>query len=228
MNVYLILREHLRLGVVFCLGVHTVYAQELSLFEETESSKSEQDNRVEQARRRDGDGNIINGPEFTLIGTTRIGEKYVVVIKDRDGKIISISVFKGVETPIPGYQGFEIVGFGSGEATISYPEGLGCVDFDSQGVTCETPRIARLNLANGKPLENSARIILNDENLSGANSPDKEISSNPFEALLERAASSQVEQDRNTFEPVRISLEDVPPGMRVVSTPFGDRLVEEE
>lgn len=228
LSVNLLLREYFLLGVVFYLGIHTVYAQELSLFEETESSRSEQDNRVDQARRRDDDGNIINAPEFTLIGTTRIGEKYLIVMRDRDGEIISINVRKGVVVSIPGHQGFEIVEFGSGDVVINYPEGLDCIEYDRQGVTCKTAHSARLTLANLKPLENSTRTTLNSENVSVANSPDIEISSNPFEALLERAASSQAEEGRNTFEPVRINPKDVPPGMRVVSTPFGDRLVEEE
>ena len=37
-----------------------------------------------------------------------------------------------------------------------------------------------------------------------------------------------LEGDTSAFTPRRINPEDVPPGMRVVSTPFGDRLVEEE
>jgi hypothetical protein len=55
---------------------------------------------------------------------------------------------------------------------------------------------------------------------------------NPFEAL----SAAQVDDDNpaqknggreNRFAPRRISPEDVPSGMRVVSTPFGDRLVEQ-
>ena len=59
--------------------------------------------------------------------------------------------------------------------------------------------------------------------LSAADSPD-----NPFEALLQRAANQNTDVEESTFEPVRINPSDVPPGMRVVSTPFGDRLVEDD
>ena len=51
---------------------------------------------------------------------------------------------------------------------------------------------------------------------------------NPYEAFLERAANTDSRADSGAFEPVRINPEDIPPGMKVVSTPFGDRLVEDD
>ena len=52
---------------------------------------------------------------------------------------------------------------------------------------------------------------------------------NPFEALLERASGQDSDVDTtSSFEPRRIDPLDVPSGMRIVSTPFGDRLVEIE
>ena len=51
---------------------------------------------------------------------------------------------------------------------------------------------------------------------------------NPFEALRSRAQNGAPPPERpDRFQPRRIDPADVPPGMRVVSTPFGDRLVEE-
>jgi len=215
-------------GFVFCFENQTVYAQELSLFEETESSRDNQGGRLAQVNRRDSDGNIITGPEFTLIGTTRIGENFLVVIRDRYDEIISINVPEGIDTSIPGHQGFEIIELGSGNVAVNYPEGLDCIEFRNQGVSCENNYTARLNLANGKPLESSSRATMSEDNISVASQVD-EVPQNPFEALLERAASSsEAESDKTAFEPVRINPEDVPPGMRIVSTPFGDRLVEEE
>ena len=56
--------------------------QELQLFEETEtSSRVEEIPRSSQVR-RDSDGNIISGPEFVLVGTTRIGGDFFVVLED--------------------------------------------------------------------------------------------------------------------------------------------------
>ena len=55
---------------------------------------------------------------------------------------------------------------------------------------------------------------------------------NPFAALRARAvengnAPEPATNSRRSFTPRRIDPADVPPGMRVVSTPFGDRLVPE-
>ena len=60
---------------------------------------------------RDRDGNIITGPQFTLIGTSRIGDNNVLVIKDRMGEIISLNANFGSEswpnTGISRVSGFE-------------------------------------------------------------------------------------------------------------------------
>ena len=53
---------------------------------------------------------------------------------------------------------------------------------------------------------------------------------NPFEALRAQQNNVSVSNrdgGNERFTPRRILPEDVPPGMRVVSTPFGDRLVEQ-
>ncbi len=201
-------------------------SQELRLFEETESSSNDIDNRRSQAVRRDDDGNPITGPEFTLIGTTRIGASSLVVFKDRVGEIISVTMTKGASREIPSYPGFYVVSAGAGKASIKYPAGLPCTEFRTQGVICETADTAVLNLANVDPLpslSNSHNDRLVDIQESGESN-----AVNPFEALLERAANPDSAGDTNAFKPVRINPQDVPPGMRIVSTPFGDRLVEED
>ena len=53
---------------------------------------------------------------------------------------------------------------------------------------------------------------------------------NPFAALREAQAENPADSSTRRgarFSPRRVAPEDVPPGMRVVSTPFGDRLVEQ-
>lgn len=203
--------------------------QNLALFEETESTSINQDGGRAREVRRDNDGNIITGPEFTLVGTTRIGGDFLAVVEDQVGEIISVSVSEGAESPIPGYLGFQVVEVEAGEVVIRYPGNVSCIEFKSQGVSCDASDIGRLELANGEPLLSSARIVtLNGSNSSDASSIDEETSTNPFEALLERASNPEAEADTSAFTPRRINPEDVPPGMRIVSTPFGDRLVEEE
>ncbi len=214
------------LSIILLTGTPIVLAQNLTLFEETEATNVNKDR--ERAVRRNSDGNIVTGPEFILIGTTRIGESFVAVVKDRLGEIISVSVPEGAEVSIPGYPGFMLLDIGSGDVAIRYPGDLSCIEFRNQGVSCAGADIGRLELANADPLEGSASsIMLNNQNSPEASLTDEEPP-NPFEALLERASNPNTESDTSAFTPRRINPEDVPPGMRVVSTPFGDRLVEEE
>ena len=217
------------LGIILLTYTPMVPAQRLTLFEETESTSENQDGSRAREVRRDSDGNIITGPEFTLVGTTRIGGDFLAVIEDQVGEIISVSVSEGAESPIPGYSGFQVVEIGSGKAVIRYPDNISCIEFKSQGVSCDAPNIGRIELANGEPLLSSDRVVaLNSSNSLDATLIDEETSPNPFQALLERASNPEAGADTSAFTPRRINPEDVPPGMRIVSTPFGDRLVEEE
>ena len=133
----------------------------------------------------------------------------------------------GVPAPIPGYVGFQILEARPEEVSVQYPADLSCVPYENQGVSCDSTDQAKLSLTNLTPLESVVRTsALND----GEDTATQENGSgvNPFEALLQQAANPDVEVDNAGFEPVRIAPEDVPPGMRIVSTPFGDRLVEDE
>ena len=62
---------------------------------------------------------------------------------------------------------------------------------------------------------------------------DGEPPQNPFAAALRAAAAEAPEDIANRraeaqrFEVRRINPEDVPPGKRLVRTPFGDRLIDE-
>ena len=213
-------------SIILLWRIPVASAQDLTLFEDTETNNVSEDGGRERRVRRDSEGNIITGPEFTLIGTTRLGDKFIAVVKDRAGEAISISASEGAETTIPGYPGFHVMDIGSGKVAIRYPGNVSCMEYRSSGVSCDAPNIGRLELANAEPLV-SSMIKLSS---SDTTSMDEESSPNPFAALLERASNSatDTDTDASAFEPRRIASEDVPPGMRVVSTPFGDRLVEEE
>ena len=213
-------------SIILLSDIRIALAQDLTLFEETESNSVNEDEGRARAVRRDSDGNIITGPEFTLIGTTRIGGNFLAVVEDRAGEIISVSSPEGMETRVAGHPGFKVLDIGSGNVVIRYPGNVTCTEFRNQGVSCDSPDVARLELANADPLENSYSGLTS--NSSDASSTDEETPPNPFEALLERASNPDIEGDSSAFTPRRINPEDVPPGMRVVSTPFGDRLVEEE
>lgn len=204
-----------------------LFAQELQLFEETEIVQREIKNSTAGETRRDSDGNLITGPEFTLVGTSRIGNNRMVVVEDSLGETISLSLTEGSTKIVPGYPNYRVLEVGSGQASIEYPANTACIEFLEQGVACESQRVAILSLKNASPLESLNREGSGNNSGLVSVSEEGDISVNPFEAILSRAANPDIEiETDNSFTPRRISPEEVPPGMRIVSTPFGDRLVE--
>ena len=126
---------------------------------------------------------------------------------------------------------------GAGQTSIRYPDNVPCVEFLERGVSCSTAaNIAALSLTTGEPLPNNVAGSADRELEALANETADEAAAdepptNPFEALRNRQENNGAlggrAGDNGRFTPRRISPEDVPPGMRVVSTPFGDRLVEQ-
>ena len=210
------------------------YSQQLNLFEEIETNNSPSG----QARTRTAaeDRSRSASPEFTLVGTSRIGSKYSAIIQHRGGDIMVVKGTAGSNTQIPGYAGFSIVDISGDRASIAYPVNVPCVEFLERGVSCNaSTNLVVLSLANGEPLASEqtrsetnqsgeARTsgVLNEEEIG-------ETPVNPFEVLRTRANNTTGSRasGNQQFSPRRIAPEDVPPGMRVVSTPFGDRLVEQ-
>jgi hypothetical protein len=109
-------------------------------------------------------------------------------------------------------------------------------------VSCSTiPNTALLELVNAEalartePISNAVGSSDSKPELAGSGTAG--ATTNPFEALrAARAAGLNPNQNNandngdvsnGRFTPRRIAPEDVPSGMRVVFTPFGDRLVEE-
>ncbi len=218
--------------VLLCIAMPGFsYSQQLNLFEEIEANN----NSSRDARNRATNGSQARAasPEFTLIGTSRIGGKYSVIVQHRGGDTLMVKAGPNSSTQIPGYSGYSMLNVGSGRISIRYPENVPCVEFLDQGVSCDgAVNIAALSLANGEPLrgkEVETSLVASRSNETAAD----ELPTNPFEALLSRENNVPVSnRDGNfgrseRFTPRRIDPEDIPPGMNVVSTPFGDRLVEQ-
>jgi hypothetical protein len=218
--------------VLLCMAMPGFgYSQQLNLFEEIETNSNSSRDARNRAASVSQAG--VASPEFTLIGTSRIGGKYSVIIQHRGGDTLMVKAGPNSSTQIPGYSGYSMLNVGSGRISIRYPENVPCVEFHDQGVSCDgAVNIAALSLANGVPLlgkEVETSLAAGRSNETAAD----ELPTNPFEALLSRENNVPASnRDGNfgrseRFTPRRIDPEDVPPGMNVVSTPFGDRLVEQ-
>ena len=224
--------NHKLLLVLLCIAMPGFgYSQQLNLFEEIETNN----NSSRDARNRTASGSQAGAasPEFTLIGTSRIGSEYSVIIQHRGGDTLMVKTGLNSTTQIPGYSGYSILDVSSGSISIRYPENISCVEFRDQGVSCDgAMNIAALSLANDEPLLGKVvetSLVAGRSNETTAD----ELPTNPFEALLSRENNVPVSNRdgdfdrRERFAPRRIDPEDVPPGMNVISTPFGDRLVEQ-
>ena len=158
-------------------------------------------------------------PVFVLVGTSRIGNTQTALLKHLSGDVIRVPLTDNTD-PIPGHELYSVVNHGTGQVSVRYPSAVPCGDFPDQGVSCDSnTNISSLSLT-------TARAVVMVEAEEEAIEPEAETITNPFEAIRERGRAGDPNQPAQRFQPRRIPPEDVPPGYRVVSTPFGDRLVE--
>lgn len=198
-----------------------VNSSELTLFEDIPNQSSR--NIAAQNRSTDSIGSSM---PFSLVGVSRIGSNYSVILRNEDNQMVPITAISGAGTPIPDNTQFKIEHISSSSVYLSYPDNVMCTSSVNQGVTCnDETNIVRLSLSLKEPIKKKDQPANIQESI-----PDE--NSNPFEELLRRQEQREVEeslsQDRDSrrFRPRRIPAEEIPEGMKVVSTPFGDRLVE--
>lgn len=175
-------------------------------------------------------------PEFTLVGTSQIGDRFSVMLADRQGEKIVVEIEPGTNMQIPEYAGYLIVSTATGKVSVQHPDSAPCIDYPDSGVRCNSAgNIAELTLPNNPPVrssQTSAQAAV-PEVQEQAVEEINEDPANPFAIMRARAqngelnnpAANPVPGSNNRFIPRRIDPSEVPPGSRVVSTPFGDRLV---
>lgn len=216
--------------VPLLLVAGSICAQDLTLFEAVETPANAGGPSAEQAREQ---RNLPNGPAFTLLGTSRIGDTRRASLIDSDGKVVVVELSDEDSTPIPDHSGYSIVSLGSGKVSISMPEDTPCIGSSDKGVLCGSNGLAELSLTTAAPIVVAGGQDNNNGVAEQAAAEDGQPE-NPFAAALRAAAQNEASAQsgrprRNNgegFEARRIADEDVPPGMRKVRTPFGDRLVE--
>jgi hypothetical protein len=215
--------------------------QQFTLFGAVDVESTADEDGGRPARRGRGAPSAAGEPEFTLVGTSRIGDRYSAILRHRDGTEVVVTAESGRNARIEGYSQFSVVDIGPGRATVQFPAGSDCIEFASQGVSCNTAgNTASLELSRGDPIPRAVvtarqeEVPVADDGEVVASEEQPEEPTNPFAALRARALQQNgdaplapASSPRRAFTPRRIDPAEIPPGYRVVSTPFGDRLVRE-
>lgn len=228
--------------VTVMLFVTIAHAQQLTLFESVESVPEPARNLREPEQNSVQPGT----PAFTLRSSSRFGDEYHSVLTGKNGESIVVTWNTGANVGLTGYSGYSVVNVTSRELTLRLPASDRCIPMEGAGVRCSGDNIAVLSLANKSPLQNNgttpqpnqAVAVTGDNIVVGVQGQPVFI--NPFTGVTEEASQEsnaelvgREQRARNRaerlsqFEPVRISEQEIPPGMRLVRTPFGDRLVPE-
>ncbi len=223
-------------------------AQELTLFEATQGQQGPE---APQQQSMQPLGPAANAGGFTLRSSSRFGDEYHSVLLDAAGNAIDVRWRSGQTVALPQHPGYAVVGVSGSELTLQQPDGVPCIPAEAAGVRCLDTGTALLSLATLSPLPGAVAsdadaaavmgpqpvttaegdIVSTDANgnavfinpFSGAVMPPEELTPEQAQARAERAQARA--QRLQQFQPERIPEDQVPPGMRLVRTPFGDRLV---
>jgi hypothetical protein len=145
--------------------------------------------------------------DFVLQGTSRIGNRRAVVLKAPNNKQFIQYFEDNVVTEIKDYEGYYLLSVKPREIVIEYPEDAPCrKSNEAKGIICneaDEGRTALLSLEKRKIVTSSS-----------SNKPSTTTTT-----------KTTTEKPKTKFKRKVIKPEDVPPGMRVVHTPFGDRLI---
>lgn len=184
-----------------------------------------------------------NTEPFTLIGTSRMGSRWRAMVRSPSGVVVSVDLDPSVPVVIPGYPGYRVSATNARELVVLHPASSPCVERTDKGVRCTSGTEARLSIATASPLAPAPQPVATADNAAVTTSEPmaSEVpSDNPFAAAL-RAARERAESEGmplevmevmevmegERFRPRRIDPSDVPPGARLIRTPFGDRIITE-
>lgn len=228
-----------------CLGLGPaglLLAQQLTLFEPLQQTDSAPDGS------RMGPAPAIAAMPGTaglaLRSSARFGRVHQVVLSDASGNDLALQWQAGERVAVPQHPGYVVTGVNGMEVTLQHPAGQPCQDNDVSGVRCLSGDTAVLSLATLSPLPKAPSPMgpepqrTEDGDIIRTDANGNTVFINPFSAAAmeaeeltpeqqqDRAARAQARQQRlQQFQIERIPDDQIPPGMRRVRTPFGDRLV---
>lgn len=245
--------HHLKYGKATCLMLGlmlgpVLHAQQLTLFERVQAEPQNQEIQSGPQQFPGTAPAISSDPAFTLSSAARFGDSFQTVLKDRNGQSVALAWQPGQRTPVPGHPGFAVVEASAAGIVLELPAQERCAPAPDRGVACNGETLARLSLATLAPLEGKSTEQMADVDAMAMGPQPVQMGEgqiageavfvNPFVGIEDNTAQlSEAEvQERvdrararaqrlQQFQPERIDEADVPPGMRVVRTPFGDRMV---
>lgn len=196
----------LAVTIAALLAVPLVSAQTLTLFEptETDAAQANQPALIQPVMIPGGNGQ----PAFTLRSTSRIGDRYNVVLVNRDGAIAKVSWQSGQRVEVPGYSSFAITNVEGRSVSLAHPDGDACASAPDKGVDCAAGNLALLTLARSTP------VVATAQQPAGiAPAPGVE---DPFAAAAAAAAANGVQP-----QPAVLNAGvNVGPGQQVIINPF--------
>lgn len=171
--------------------------------------------------------------DFVLKGVSQIGSRYIVFLEAPNTKIIKVDMGDKRRTSVKnGYPDYHLIRMTDRKVKIDYPANASCRRPNPQkGIKCTNGgKSATLEFIVGKAIAPPPTAAVSK------NPPNNEV--NPFLAAMKKNKKLTDEEKKKRDEALKkrrelyknfkrqvIKDEDVPEGMRVVRTPFGDRLV---
>ena len=126
----------------------------------------------------------VSGPEFTLLGTSRIGGSYSAILRHRSGESILVRSQGNIATAIEGHAGYSVLSVGTGKLSLRYPVSVPCVEDVRQGVSCTAgPNTAELVLSSSAPLSRPATSATFEQQ-AGSTESSTAQGINPFEGII--------------------------------------------
>lgn len=197
-------------------------------------------------------GAAVKQKNFILRGTSRLGHRYTAILENLNAREdIVVSWQPGFQITVPGGDGYRLVHVSARKAQLIYPLDSPCKESDKKnGVTCsQDGRMATLTLTRRNPtaprkppvakkvalkkdgkaetVKKTGNPFIDAINKSRKNQPAPPPPSPELLKAREEARKKMAERYKD-FKPKVIDPKDVPSGMKIVHTPFGDRLVPEK
>jgi len=181
-------------------------------------------------------------PQFVLVGTSRFGDRHRARLRTPGGEIVVVDLNASAVSAVPGFPGFEIAEAGDRRLVVRHPANIPCFAAPDRGVECTESNVSTLQLKTAQaiqPVQAANRAVRAETgpqvmSAQAQGAEDSSTDGNPFAAAL-RAARENGEVDPATiraeserFRARRIDPSEVPPGSRLVRTPFGDRIISDQ